>query len=70
MPRGRSKTRRHGARGVHGHFHRVLRVFAAKDGSRVADYELGSEPAWNGAAVAYGKLFLALKNGKLLCFGQ
>jgi outer membrane protein assembly factor BamB len=48
----------------------VLRIYSAKDGRRLAEHTLESEPVWQGAAVAYGKLFLSLQSGKLLCLGE
>jgi len=47
----------------------VLRVYSTKDGGRIAEYKLESEPVWDSAAAADGKLFLSLKNGKLICMG-
>ena len=47
----------------------VLRVYSTQDGSRVAEYKLESEPVWDSAAAADGKLLLSLKNGKLICYG-
>jgi hypothetical protein len=48
----------------------VLRVYSAKGGSRISEYRLESEPVWDGAAVAYGRLFLSLKSGKVVCLGK
>ncbi len=46
-----------------------LAVFSAKDGSRLASYELTSLPAFDGLSAAAGRLYLATRDGKLLCFG-
>jgi hypothetical protein len=46
-----------------------LRVLDAGTGERVSELRLGSEPVFDGLAAAYGRLFLSLKNGKLVCLG-
>jgi len=48
----------------------VLRVYSAANGKRIAEYKLESEPVFDGAAAAYGSLFISLKNGKLVCMGE
>ena len=48
----------------------VLRVYSAKTGKRLAEHELESNPVFDGAAAAYGHLFISLKNGKLICLGE
>ncbi|NQU20799.1 MAG: PQQ-binding-like beta-propeller repeat protein [Candidatus Nealsonbacteria bacterium] len=48
----------------------VLRVYAAKTGKRLAEYELESDPVFDGAAAASSHLFISLKNGKLICLGE
>jgi len=48
----------------------VLRVYSAKTGKRLAEHKLGSDPVFDGAAAAYGHLFISLKNGKLICLGE
>ena len=48
----------------------VLRIYSAKTGKRLAEHKLPSDPVFDGAAAAYGHLFLSLKNGKLICMGQ
>jgi len=47
----------------------LLRVYKAANGQRVSEYRLPSDPVFDGMAAAYGDLFIALKNGKLLCMG-
>jgi len=47
----------------------VLRVYRTKDGSRAEEYKLESEPAWDSAVAAEGRLFLSLKSGKIICMG-
>jgi len=48
----------------------VLRVYSAEHGRRISEYTLESEPVWDGAAAANGKLFLSLKSGKVVCLGE
>ena len=48
----------------------VLRVYSAATGERTAEYKLDSDPVFDGAAAAYGNLFISLKNGKLVCMGK
>ncbi|MBT3201460.1 MAG: PQQ-binding-like beta-propeller repeat protein [Phycisphaerales bacterium] len=45
----------------------VLQVYSVDDGKRTNEYKLESDPVFDGAAAAYGQLFIALKNGKLVC---
>ena len=48
----------------------VLRIYSAKTGKRLAERKLESDPVFDGAAAAYGHLFISLKNGKLVCMGE
>lgn len=48
----------------------ILRIYSARTGERQAEYKLPSDPVFDGAAAAYGQLFISLKNGKLICMGQ
>ncbi|NQT87110.1 hypothetical protein HQ560_10115 [bacterium] len=43
---------------------------ATKDGRRVSQMQLPSPPVHEGMAVAYGKLYLALKDGSAICLGR
>jgi outer membrane protein assembly factor BamB len=45
----------------------VLQVYSTDDGKRTSQYKLEADPVFDGAAAAYGQLFIALKNGKLVC---
>jgi len=45
-----------------------LQVFSAQDGSLVKSYELGSPPAFDGMSAAHGHIYLATKDGKVICF--
>ena len=46
-----------------------LRAVSPADGSRTAEYELDCEPVFDGMAAAYGRLYVALKDGTVLCMG-
>ena len=48
----------------------LLWSFAAGDGSKVSECNLPSPPVWDGMAVANGRLFIALQNGRILCLGK
>ena len=48
----------------------VLRVYSAQTGKRVAEHKLDSDPVFDGAAAAYGNLFISLKSGNLVCLGK
>ncbi len=47
----------------------LLRVVSAADGKKLAEYPLKSPPVFDGMAAAGGKLYLALIDGSILCFG-
>ncbi len=53
-----------GEKGVH------MEVRSAADGSVLADFELESMPVFDGMSAADNKLFLALKNGQVVCYGK
>jgi hypothetical protein len=46
----------------------LLRVVSASDGEELAEYKLESVPVWDSMAASDGRLYLAMKNGKVLCF--
>ena len=48
---------------------RLLAISAA-DGSQLADYKLDAAPAWDGIAVANGRLYISLADGTVQCLGQ
>jgi len=48
----------------------VLRIYTADEGKLVSQTRLEAEPVFDAMAAAYGKLFLSLKNGKLLCLAE
>lgn len=45
----------------------LLWAVSADDGEKLARYELESVPAWDGMAAANGKLYLSMKDGRILC---
>ena len=45
-----------------------LRLISSQDGSTIAEHTLRSPPVFNGVAVAGGRLFLSLDDGRLACF--
>jgi outer membrane protein assembly factor BamB len=47
----------------------LLCAVSAPNGKRLAEYELETVPVWDGMAAANGRLYLALKNGSVLCLG-
>ena len=53
-----------GKRGVH------LQIVSAADGKRISQTELDSLPVFDGMAAAGEKIYLSLKDGTLVCFGQ
>ncbi len=53
-----------GEKGVH------LEVRSGADGSVQAEFELESMPVFDGMSAADGRLFLSLKNGRVVCYGK
>jgi outer membrane protein assembly factor BamB len=47
----------------------ILRSYDASRGTKVGEITLPGEPAFDGMAAAYGRLFVSLQNGQLLCLG-
>ena len=48
----------------------VLWVASAVNGKKLAEIKLDAPPAWDTMAVANGKLYLALQDGRVLCMGE
>ena len=46
----------------------LLLVVSASDGKKLAEYKLDSPPVFDGMAVANSRLYLATKDGRILCF--
>jgi len=47
----------------------LLQVFSAKDGALLDSRPLASPPAFDGMSAASGRLYLATRDGKVICFG-
>ncbi len=47
-----------------------LLAVSLTDGRTVSDVKFDSTPVWDGMTTAYGKVFVATLNGKVLCLGQ
>jgi hypothetical protein len=47
----------------------VLLATSTDDGSKLAEYKLDVLPAWDGMAVAYGRLFIVNQDGSIECWG-
>ena len=48
----------------------VLTAISAADGKTLKQYPLEADPVFDGMAAAQGKLYLAQKNGVVICFGR
>ena len=48
----------------------VLTVISTADGQTLREYPLKAEPVFDGMAAAYGRLYLSMKNGRVLCMAQ
>ena len=47
----------------------LLLAVSAETGEKLAEYKLASYPVFDGMSVADGKLFMALKDGSVVCYG-
>jgi hypothetical protein len=47
----------------------VLTAISTADGETIKEYPLEAEPVFDGMAAAYGRLYLSLKDGTVLCMG-
>ncbi|KPJ66000.1 MAG: hypothetical protein AMJ43_09430, partial [Coxiella sp. DG_40] len=47
----------------------VLWAASASSGEKIAEFKLDAPPAWDGIAVANGKLFISLQDGSVMCLG-
>jgi outer membrane protein assembly factor BamB len=45
-----------------------LRAVSVNNGKKLAEYKLESKPVWDGMAATNGRLYLSMKNGRILCF--
>ncbi len=48
----------------------VLIAISASDGAELARYQLDSTPVFDGMAAAYGRLYVSMENGNLLCMAE
>ena len=48
----------------------ALWAVSVADGSKSAKYKLDSEPVFDGMAAAYGRLYIPLQNGRILCMSE
>jgi outer membrane protein assembly factor BamB len=48
----------------------VLWAGSAVNGEKIASYRLDAAPAWDGIAIAGGRLYVSLQNGTIQCFGD
>ncbi len=47
-----------------------LWAISTEDGRTLAEYELDALPVFDGAAAAYGRLFMSLQDGRVVCYGS
>jgi outer membrane protein assembly factor BamB len=47
-----------------------LRAVSADNGKTLADYNLKSSPVFDGMATAYGRLYISMKDGSVLCLAE
>ena len=55
---------------IEGRKNSVLWILSKQDGTILERHNLETLPVWNGMAAANGKVFISLKNGKLVCMGE
>jgi outer membrane protein assembly factor BamB len=48
----------------------ILWAVSAEDGSKLVEYKLESPPVFDGMIAAYGRLYMSMTDGKLLCYGS
>jgi hypothetical protein len=48
----------------------MIWIASAKDGGKVAEYELASPAVWDGLAAADGRLFVCTCDGAVLCLAE
>jgi outer membrane protein assembly factor BamB len=56
------------AKGYEGRLGGILWAVSASTGEKLAEYTLDAAPVWDSLAVAHGSVYIALANGRLLCF--
>lgn len=45
-------------------------VISTTDGSYLSDIDIDALPVWNGISTAYGRIFMATSDGRVICMGQ
>ena len=55
------------AKAYEGRMGGVLWAASASTGRKVAEYKLDAPPVWDGMAVANGRLFISLQDGRVIC---
>lgn len=45
-------------------------VVSTKDGSRTSETEIDALPVWDGMSTAYGRIYMATTDGRVLCLGR
>jgi len=53
-----------------GKYGALLMGVSTADGRQLFELDLAFQPAWDGMAAAYGRLYLSTKDGKMLCFDK
>lgn len=48
----------------------LLMAISASDGTELAQYQLDSSPVFDGMAAAYGRLYVSMEDGSLLCLTE
>jgi len=47
-----------------------LLVLSTSDGRKLGEQKLPGPPVWDGVAAAYGRLYITLADGTVLCLGN
>ncbi len=47
-----------------------LLTFSAADGKKLGEAKLPAPPVWDGMAAAYGRLYVSLADGRIVCLGN
>jgi len=45
-------------------------VFSTTDGSYISDIDIDALPVWDGMSTAYGRIYMATTDGRVICLGQ
>jgi len=48
----------------------LLQAVSAADGNKLSEFKLDSPPVFDGMAAAYGRLYVSMKDGSLLCLAE